>query len=55
MLHVGAQIPGDHLAPDGGGDTARYMTFADLVEVEHQADDRRAAPTGNRPDGLISG
>jgi len=42
MFHVGAQIPGDHSVLEGGGDTARYMTFADLDEVEAKADDLRA-------------
>ena len=34
MFHTGASIPGDHPLLQGGGETARYMTFADLSEVE---------------------
>lgn len=34
MFHTGASIPGDHPRLLGGGDTARYMKFADLAEVE---------------------
>jgi hypothetical protein len=33
MFHTGASIPGDHPRLEGGGDTARYMKFADLDEV----------------------
>ena len=34
MFHTGASIPGDHPRLEGGGDTARYMRFSDLAEVE---------------------
>jgi hypothetical protein len=34
MFHTGASIPGDHPRLEGGGDTARYMRFADVAEVE---------------------
>jgi hypothetical protein len=34
MFHTGASIPGDHPRLEGGGDTARYMKFGDLAEVE---------------------
>ena len=34
MFHTGASIPGDHALLQGGGETARYMTFADLAEVQ---------------------
>ena len=34
MFHTGATIPGDHPRLEGGGETARYMTFADLTEAE---------------------
>lgn len=34
MFHTGASIPGDHPRLEGGGDTARYMKFADLADVE---------------------
>lgn len=39
MFHTGASIPGDHPRLEGGGDTARYMRFADLAEVEAAADE----------------
>ena len=42
MFHTGASIPGDHPRLTGGGETARYMTFADLDEVAEAADDIRA-------------
>ena len=34
MFHTGASIPGDHPRLEGGGETARYMTFADHAEAE---------------------
>ncbi len=34
MFHTGATIPGDHPLLQGGGGTARYMTFADISEAE---------------------
>lgn len=34
MFHTGAKIPGDHPSLEGGGDTARYMTFTDEADVE---------------------
>lgn len=34
MFHTGAQIPGEFAHLEGGGDTARYMRFADLETVE---------------------
>ena len=42
MFHTGASIPGVHPRLAGGGDTARYMTFADIAEVADAADDIRA-------------
>ena len=39
MFHTGASIPGDHPRLEGGGETARYMKFADLADVEAAADD----------------
>ncbi|MFW2380518.1 MAG: DUF1801 domain-containing protein [Acidimicrobiales bacterium] len=39
MFHTGAHIPGTHPALEGGGDTARYMTFVDLDEVDAKAHD----------------
>ena len=42
MFHTGASIPGNHPGLTGGGETARYMTFADLEEVAAAADDIRA-------------
>ena len=34
MFHTGASIPGDHPRLEGGGETARYMKFVDLADVE---------------------
>ena len=42
MFHTGASIPGAHPRLEGGGETARYMKFADLAEVEEAASDIRA-------------
>lgn len=39
MFHTGALIPGSHPRLEGGGETARYMKFADLDEVEAARDD----------------
>jgi hypothetical protein len=42
LFHTGASIPGDHPRLEGGGNTARYMTFASLDDVEAGADELRA-------------
>ena len=42
MFHSGAQIPGKHPRLQGGGDTSRYMTFADQSEVESSSRDLQA-------------
>ncbi len=42
MFHTGASIPGHHPRLTGGGETARYLTFADVDEVAAAADDLRA-------------
>ena len=42
MFHTGASIAGDHPRLEGGGDTARYMKFSDLDDVEATADQLRA-------------
>jgi hypothetical protein len=42
MFHTGASIPGDHPRLEGGGDTARYMKFADLDDVESARADLEA-------------
>ena len=42
LFHTGASIPGNHPRLEGGGDTARYMTFTGLDDVETAADDLRA-------------
>ncbi|HXV70526.1 MAG TPA: DUF1801 domain-containing protein [Acidimicrobiia bacterium] len=34
MFHTGASIPGSHPRLEGGGETARYMKFTDLDDVE---------------------
>ena len=41
MFHTGASIPGHYARLEGGGDTARYMKFADLADVEVTADELR--------------
>jgi hypothetical protein len=38
MFHTGAKIPGNHPILEGGGNTARYVTFADLDEVAAKAE-----------------
>ncbi len=43
MFHTGASIPGDHPRLEGGGETARYMKFSDLAEVEAAEGDIAAA------------
>ena len=42
MFHTGASIPGDHPRLEGGGESARYVTFADLDEVEEARDELMA-------------
>ena len=42
MFHTGADIPGHHPRLQGGGETARYMTFADLDEVELASEELRS-------------
>lgn len=39
MFHTGASIPGNHPRLEGGGETARYMRFADLADVESARSD----------------
>lgn len=39
MFHTGASIPGEHPRLEGGGETARYMRFADVEEVEAAEDE----------------
>ncbi len=39
MFHTGASIPGDHPRLEGGGETARYMKFEDLADVEAARDE----------------
>ena len=42
MFHTGASIPGHRPRLEGGGETARYMKFADLAEVDEAADELNA-------------
>ena len=42
MFHTGATIPGSHPRLEGGGDTARYMRFDDLADVEGAEPEIRA-------------
>lgn len=37
MFHTGASIPGSHELLEGGGETARYVKFSDLGDVESKA------------------
>ena len=34
MFHTGASIVGDHPLLEGGGDTARYIKFSDIRQVD---------------------
>lgn len=42
MFHTGAHIPGDHACLEGGGDTARYMRFSSLEDLEVKKGDLQA-------------
>lgn len=42
MFHTGASIPGEHPRLEGGGDTARYMKFEDLDDVNRGESELRA-------------
>jgi hypothetical protein len=42
MFHTGASIPGEFPRLEGGGETARYMKFADLSEVEDAREELRS-------------
>lgn len=42
MFHTGAHIPGDFPHLQGGGGTAKYMTFADLAEAKARATELKA-------------
>lgn len=42
MFHTGASIPGHHLRLEGGGETARYMKFTDLADVNQAKPDIEA-------------
>ena len=43
MFHLGASLPGKHPHLEGGGDTVRYMRFADGAEVKKKRADLEAA------------
>jgi hypothetical protein len=43
MFHTGAKLPGKHPRLEGGGDTARYMSFADVPDVRAKKRDLQAA------------
>ena len=45
MFHTGAKIPGDHPRLQGGGETARYMRFESLEDVEEARDELLAVVT----------
>lgn len=42
MFHTGASIPGNHPRLEGGGETARYMKFSDIAEVNAARGDLEA-------------
>ncbi len=42
MFHTGASIPGEFPDLEGGGETARYMKFADPDDVVGKSDQLRA-------------
>ena len=42
MFHTGATIPGNHSRMEGGGETARYMRFVNIGDVEVQRADIEA-------------
>lgn len=42
MFHTGATIPGDFPSLSESGETARYITFADIKEVEARAEELTA-------------
>jgi hypothetical protein len=43
MFHQGAKLPGNHPRLEGGGETVRYMRFADVAEVKAKKHDLEAA------------
>ena len=45
MFHVGKKIPGHHPPLEGDGDTAGYMRFESLDDVEAKTDALRAVIT----------
>ena len=42
MFHTGKKIPGDFPTMEGSGDTAGYMKFVSVDEVDARADELRA-------------
>ena len=46
LFHQGAKIPGSHPELEGGGETARYMRFAGLEDVEAKRPALEAAVRG---------
>jgi hypothetical protein len=43
MFHTGAKLPGKHPRLEGGGETARYMSFSDAADVKAKKRDLEAA------------
>jgi hypothetical protein len=43
LFHQGAKLPGTHPALEGGGETVRYMRFADEADVKRKRDDLEKA------------
>ena len=45
LFHNGAKLPGNHPALEGGGETIRYLRFADEADVKRKRNDLEKAIT----------
>jgi hypothetical protein len=43
LFHQGAKLPGTHPALEGGGETVRYLRFADAADVKRKQKDLEKA------------
>lgn len=43
LFHQGAKLPGKHPAFEGGGETVRYLRFADTADVKRKKSDLEKA------------
>jgi hypothetical protein len=43
LFHQGAKLPGKHPKLEGGGETVRYLRFADAADVERKRADLEKA------------